>query len=263
MILYFSATGNSRWVAQQLAALTGDVLCNIADCLKEGCLPALPDGTERVGVVFPIHSWYVPAPVLDFLMKLHVPASAYRYAVCTCGDDVGKGMSRLAGHFPLDAAWSVQMPNTYVPMFPLDAPEVARKKVQEAHDRLPRIAKAVEAKERVWEVHEGGCPWLKTYVVQPLFVHCYIGIKAFRVDDSCISCGLCEEHCPVSAVRLSGGRPVWSDACIHCMACLHGCPAKAIQYGKGTRKKGRYRLDDYLPSFPSCDESRPCRSDMP
>ena len=61
MIVYFSATGNSRWVAQQLAALTGDVLCDIADSLKEGRLPVLPDDTERVGVVFPIHSWYVPA----------------------------------------------------------------------------------------------------------------------------------------------------------------------------------------------------------
>ena len=246
MIFYFSATGNSRWVAQQLAVLTGDSLCNIADCLKEGRLPVLPDDTERVGFVFPIHSWYVPAPVLDFLKKLEVPASDYRYAVCTCGDDAGKGMSRLAKHFPLDAAWSVQMPNTYVPMFQLDAPEVAREKVQEARTRLPHIAEAVQKKEHVWEVYEGGCPWLKTYVVQLLFTHYYIGTKAFRVDDTCISCVLCEKNCPVSAIRLVEGSPVWSDACIHCMACLHGCPEKAIQYGKGTRKKGRYRLADYL-----------------
>ena len=246
MIVYFSATGNSRWVAQQLAALTGDVLCDIADSLKEGRLPVLPDDTERAGFVFPIHSWYVPAPVLDFLTKLELPASVYRYAVCTCGDDAGKGMSRLAKHFPLDAAWSVQMPNTYVPMFQLDAPELAREKVQEARTRLPHIAEAVRKKEHVWEVYEGGCPWLKTYVVQPLFTHYYVGTKAFRVDDTCISCGLCEKNCPVSAIRLVEGCPVWSDACIHCMACLHGCPEKAIQYGKGTRKKGRYRLEDYL-----------------
>lgn len=246
MIFYFSATGNSRWVAQQLAVLTGDSLCNIADCLKEGRLPVLPDNTERVGFVFPIHSWYVPAPVLDFLAKLELPASVYRYAVCTCGDDAGKGMSRLAKHFPLDAAWSVQMPNTYVPMFQLDAPEVAREKVQKARALLPSIIEDIMKKDGEWDVREGGYPWLKTYVVQPLFTHYYIGTKAFRVDDTCISCGLCEKNCPVSAIRLADGRPVWSKACIHCMACLHGCPEKAIQYGKGTRKKGRYRLEDYL-----------------
>ena len=246
MIFHFSATGNSRWVARQLAALTGDEPCDIVDCLKANRLPALPDDTERVGVVFPIHSWYAPAPVLDFLSRLAVPTSAYRYAVCTCGDDVGKGMNRLAKHFPLDAAWSVQMPNTYVPMFNLDAQELARQKVENARTRLPRIAEAVLAKKQAWEVHEGGFPRLKTYIIQPLFIHYYIGTKSFQVDDTCISCGLCAKHCPVSAIRLVDGRPVWSDACIHCMACLHGCPENAIQYGKGTRKKGRYRLEDYL-----------------
>ena len=74
MIGYFSATGNSRWVAQQLAALTGDVLCNITDSLKEGCLPALPDDTERVGIVFPIQlpcSFVCPCFSLP-LCRVHV-----------------------------------------------------------------------------------------------------------------------------------------------------------------------------------------------
>ena len=39
MIGYFSATGNSRWVAQQLAALTGDVLCNITDSFRPTAMP--------------------------------------------------------------------------------------------------------------------------------------------------------------------------------------------------------------------------------
>ena len=95
-------------------------------------------------------------------------------------------------------------------------------------------------------MHEGSCPRLKTYVVQPLFIHYYIGTKAFRVEDACISCGLCAKDCPVSAIRLVDGRPVWGDACIHCMACLHGCPVNAIRYGTGTKKKGQYRLEDYL-----------------
>lgn len=246
MLIYFSATGNSRWVARQLAAQTGDELCNLTDVLRSGRRFVLPAGTERVGVVFPVHSWYVPAPVLSFLSTLVVPPAAYRYAVCTCGDDVGKGLSRLARRYPLDAAWSVQMPNTYVPMFDLDAPALARQKVDSAVARVARIARAVQRRECVWDVHEGGFAWLKTYVVYPLFKHFCIGIRAFRADDGCISCGLCEKHCPVSAVHLSEGRPVWNSSCIHCMACLHGCPTNAISYGKGTKDKGQYHLEDYL-----------------
>lgn len=246
MLFYFSATGNSRWAARQLATLTGDELFNILDFLKEGRLPFVPESAERVGVVFPIHSWYVPTPVLSFLSQIRVPATAYHYAVCTCGDDVGKGLARLSRHFPLDAAWSVQMPNTYVPMFNLDAPELARRKVADARSLLSVIAGSVVRKERAWCVHEGGFPRCKTYVVYPLFKHFCISTRAFRVDEACISCGRCEQGCPVSAIRLTDGRPVWNDACIHCMACLHGCPVNAIRYGAGTKKKGQYRLEDYL-----------------
>lgn len=246
MLFYFSATGNSRWVARRLAAETGEELFDITTFLKENRLPVVTGDVERVGVVFPIHSWYVPSPVLDFLSQIAVPASVYRYAVCTCGDDAGKALSRLSHRFPLDAAWSVQMSNTYVPMFCLDAPELARQKVENARERLSRMAEAVKHRERVWDVCEGSWAWCKTYAIYPLFKRFCIGTRAFRVNEGCISCGRCEQHCPVSAIHLTDGRPVWSDACIHCMACLHGCPTHAICYGKGTEKKGQYRLEDYL-----------------
>lgn len=34
MILYFSATGNSEYVAKKIAAETGDVTVSITDCYK-------------------------------------------------------------------------------------------------------------------------------------------------------------------------------------------------------------------------------------
>ena len=120
MILYFTATGNSRWIAELLAEAMHDTAVSIVDCLKQGSIPAGLSTADRLGIVFPVHSWYAPRVLIDFLSQLRLPDCCYRYAVCTCGDDMGKGMNRLAEHFPLDAAWSVAMPNTYVPMFDLD-----------------------------------------------------------------------------------------------------------------------------------------------
>ena len=107
MILYFTATGNSHWIAELLAEATHDTAVSIVDCLKQGLIPAELSKADRVGIVFPVHSWYAPRVLIDFLSQLRLPDCRYRYAVCTCGDDVGKGMNRLAEHFPLDAAWSV------------------------------------------------------------------------------------------------------------------------------------------------------------
>ena len=249
MILYFTATGNSHWIAELLAEATHDTAVSIVDCLKQGLIPAELSKADRVGIVFPVHSWYAPRVLIDFLSQLRLPDCRYRYAVCTCGDDVGKGMNRLAEHFPLDAAWSVAMPNTYVPMFDLDDEALCRKKIENARLAITSIVEDVIARKKAWNVHEGGAAWLKTYVVNPLFVRFIIGSKGFHVDEGCISCGICSKSCPVGNIRLVDGRPVWGKHCIHCMACLHFCPRKVIQYGKATQKKGRYLLGDYLCRF--------------
>ena len=68
-----------------------------------------------------------------------------------------------------------------------------------------------------------------------------------KADRSCTGCGLCARDCPAGTIRLESGRPVWGDHCYQCLRCLHACPRQAIQYGKGTEKKGRYCLGQYLP----------------
>lgn len=246
MILYFTGTGNSRWVAERLADATRDVAIALTDYIRRGTVPQGLADADAVGVVFPIHSWYAPRLLADYLSRLQLPHGSYRYAVCTCGDDVGKGMERLAKRFPLDAAWSVAMPNTYVPMFNLDEDALCRTKIMQARRAVALIAEAVIARKRVWQVHEGGAAWLKTYVLNPLFVRFIIEAKGFSVDEGCISCGVCGNACPVENIRLVDGRPVWGEACVHCMACLHACPQEVIQYKRATQKKGRYRLADYL-----------------
>lgn len=247
MILYFSGTGNSRWVAERLSEETGETLASIVDLMKQKT--AITEEllkVESLGIVFPIHSWYAPRILVDFLQQVHLPHHTYRYAVCTCGDDAGKGVQRLSKHFPLDAAWSVTMPNTYIPMFDLDNDALCYKKIKEAHSRISAIAKGVLNRKRVWEVHEGKAAWLKTYIVNPLFNHFVISPKGFRSDEGCTSCGACVSACPVNNIRLQEERPIWDRECIHCMACIHICPHEVIQYKNTTRQKGRYHLKKYL-----------------
>lgn len=246
MIFYFTGNGNSRWVAEQVAKATDDVAVNIADFIKG--YRSLQDISleDKVGIVFPVHSWYAPRVVVDFALQLQVPEGTYRYAICTCGDDVGKGMKRFSRHFAVQAAWSVQMPNTYIPMFNIDSQETAKQKIERAYRLIPQIATAINLRQQVWQVHEGALPWLKTYFINALFVKFSIRSKPFHVEDGCISCGICVNSCPVGNIKLQQGIPVWSDQCVHCMGCIHSCPQSVIQYGKSTKKRGRYHLAQFL-----------------
>jgi MinD superfamily P-loop ATPase len=65
--------------------------------------------------------------------------------------------------------------------------------------------------------------------------------RSFSVDDNCNSCGLCERICPIDAIELQNGRPVWvKKHCTQCLGCINRCPQRAIQHGTGTAKRGRY-----------------------
>ncbi len=242
MIYYFSGTGNSKWAARQLAKLTGD---EALDIVSEAA-PGITVGRgERVGLVFPIYSWGAPETVEKFAAGIKLDGEAYAYAVCTCGDDPGNAMEKLKKRFAWKAAWSLVMPNNYIPMFEVDSPAICESKLVMARERLDKIAGCINLRVRETDIVKTGIPLIKTAVVNPLFNAFAMSTLPFFADDVCNGCGLCERNCPAGAIKMKGAKPAWvKPRCFQCMACIHHCPQRAIQYTKATRTRGRYFLDD-------------------
>ena len=250
MIFYFSGTGNSKHVAEQLAAMLGERLVAIGEAVAEGTYTfALAEG-ESVGWVFPTYSWG-PAPVAaDFASRVQLQgcgADTYCYMVTTCGDEVGETVTMFAkslGNISLKAAFSVQMPNNYIllPGFDVDDKALERSKVEASAARVKAVAEAIGAKREIIDVVVG--PWrrLKSRLIYPLFRRFAMSDKAFAANaDVCTRCGLCARECPANNITLDGGSlPRWHGKCTMCLSCIHRCPVRAIEYGKATRSKGRY-----------------------
>jgi ferredoxin len=241
MIYYFSGTGNSKWIAQELARLTGDEMQSIAALLSDGPTAVIAEKDTRIGVVFPIYAWGAPLIVEQFCKLIKLASGAYPYVVCTCGDEAGKAILRLKKIFAYQAAWSVKMPNNYIAGFDVDSPELERKKISDAGERVKKIAEAVLAKSSVYDVNEGSGAGVKTALVRPMFNRFARATSRFSVDESCNACGLCARICPIQAIQLTDGKPVWvKKDCTQCMGCINRCPQRAIQIGSGTRDRGRY-----------------------
>ncbi|MEG1548148.1 MAG: EFR1 family ferrodoxin [Clostridia bacterium] len=241
MIFYFSGTGNSKWLAQQLGLMTNDNVTDIAPLMQDGASACSIGSTDSVGLVFPIYAWAPPRIMMEFIRNLKVESGAYIYAVCTCGDDAGHAMSKLKNHLPLKAEWSVSMPNNYIPMYEVDDPMVVASKIAAAKAKLLKIAEKINSRAEAADVNTGSMAALKTAIVNPLFTIFATSTKPFTVDKSCTGCGLCKSGCPQNVIKLVNGKPVWVQKhCIVCMACINRCPVKAIQYGEGTRNRGRY-----------------------
>lgn len=240
MIYFYSGTGNSKWVAEQLASRTGDVAVNM---IGQTSTPTM-DG-QPVGLVFPIYAWGVPEPVVDFVGMLSGNPE-FAFGVCTCGGEAGLAMERLNELFHLDSAYSVTMPNNYVMGSELESEDSAASIIAEAKAKLDRIANHITAKQPVWDVHTGNLAWLKSNLFNVGFNIAARRTSPFFVTDKCISCGQCARDCPAQTITMIEGRPHWGKKCYQCTACINLCPTRAIEYGKGTATRGRYRLEDYL-----------------
>lgn len=239
MILYFSGTGNSKHVAETLAELLGERLLSMESTCP---MPAMTED-EPLGIVFPVYAWGLPKIVEDYLADKRL-SSRFVWTAMTCGDDMGYADMVLAKLLkrPINAAYSLQMPNTYVclPGFDVDTPELAQKKMRETEDRLPRIAERIRKQESHTELTRGALPWLKTYVLRPLFNRFLVTDKYFKPTAACTSCGLCAKQCPAKDITIVAGRPAWQHVCCTgCLRCYHSCPQRAIEWGSFTKGKGQ------------------------
>lgn len=248
MIIYFSGTGNSRFLAKKLSKILEEKLLFIPHTAAESV--TLSD--ENLGIVCPVYSWGIPPIVLDFLARLSEEAfTALQgkkiWAVLSCGDETGKAPEMLDSALKkrglrLDAGWSVIMPNTYVllPGFDVDNKKLETQKLDHAADRIRQIATKIECSKWEFDFHYGPWPAVKTGVVYPLFKRWGISARKWRWTQECVSCGKCAEVCPVGNVAMQGGHPKWGSNCTSCLACYHVCPGHAIEYGTATAHKGQY-----------------------
>lgn len=252
MIVWFSGTGNSRFVAERLAADLGDRMLRLSPGLEQIC----PDD-RRVIWVCPVYSWGLPPHVRSAMRRVEVGSSGVvHHLVLTCGDDVGltpqmwrKDMQKRS--MTAGLAFSVTMPNNYVclPGFDVDSREVADAKLAQAPQRIGEISRLIAAwrvgMEAKDDVVRGRFAWMKTRVIYPWFVRYAMSPKPFRYTGACISCGKCAAVCPLCNVdmRHNDGRkyPEWGSYCALCLACYHVCPRHAVEYGSATESKGQYQ----------------------
>ena len=148
MIFYFSGTGNSKWIANQLSKEQQEDLFFIPDAWKNDTWEFSLREDEKIGFVFPVYSWAPPVIVQEFIRKLVLKGyqQQYLFFVCSCGDDTGLTRQVMekalaARGWRCNAGFSVIMPNNYVLFlgFDVDSKELEKKKLAEAVPALEKV----------------------------------------------------------------------------------------------------------------------------
>ena len=102
MIFYFSELATLKLsMARRIAAATGDVVSSIAECVAHRRFDFDASKERRVGFVFPVHFWGLPAIVAEFLEALTLADAG---VACIPSPPTARRPDRLAG-WPQKRCW--------------------------------------------------------------------------------------------------------------------------------------------------------------
>ena len=247
MILYFSGTGNSNYVAKRIADAPGDALVILNDRIKAGDTSPVETG-ERLIVVTPTYAWRIPRVVRDWLRKTELRGAKQVWFVMTCGSEIGnadKYNRELCTEKRLSCMGTAQivMPENYIAMFSAPQADEARQIVAKAEPSIDRAIAAIQSNQPFAPTRNKLYDRLMSGPVNPIFYKCFVKADAFTVSEACIGCGQCAKRCPMNNVTIKDGKPVWGRNCTHCMACICYCPKEAIEYGKKSVGQPRYHFE--------------------
>ena len=247
MVLYFSGTGNSRYVAQRIAEALGDELLSMNDRIKTGdASPVTSD--ERLIIVTPTYAWRIPCIVRDHLAETDFPGAKQVWFVMTCGSKIGNaaGYNRALcreKHLTYMGTAQIIMPENYIAMFNAPRSEEARQIVARAEPDIDRVISNIRAGQEFTPPRNNLYDRFMSGPVNPIFYSFFVKANAFTAGDACTGCGQCARLCPTNNITIQNGKPVWDGDCTHCMACICRCPAQAIEYGKKSLGKPRYHFE--------------------
>lgn len=227
MLFYYTATGNSLYVAKQL----DENPLSIPQLMKQDNLHF---EDETIGIVCPVFTGEMPRMVQEFLAKATFKTD-YFYWVSTYGKDdtvhAEFAQEKCAEQgIDLKFATSVLMVDNFLPAFNM-VEEMAMDKKEE--EQIARVKADIAARKTgIPQASEQG---------RQLYNHVKSmnanrppmpeGFSMLKVNgEACIGCGVCAQVCmrgvwaveDEKAVRLPGKE------CEMCLACAHACPQKAI-----------------------------------
>lgn len=230
-IFYFSSTGNSLYIAQELKKRIGGQMRYIPKYDGSG------EEFDKLYIVSPVYSFGLPKHVYELMPKLDKTKELVvilNYGGMAGGADYFCYKYAAELGLNIKSVFILKMPENFtvtftVPKFYLKG--VLKKSYKRINKVLTDVESGKHSLPKKRKTHE------ETYLKNKSNWH-LIG-KRFSVTDKCVRCGKCVSLCPADNIELIDGKIEFDDKCVACLGCYHRCPQKAIVY-LNKRKKDRY-----------------------
>lgn len=252
MILYFSATGNTKFIARLIADKIGDECLDLLARIKNN--DNSPIHSEKPFIICaPIYVCEMPRFMSKFLKNQEFTGNRDVYCIFTSGGYTGIAGSLAKGIFRrkkmnYKGQAEFKMPRNYIisDHYPLNDPEEIHKRIDTSRQKVDAVAESIKNGEILKTRYVFLFEKVVTLPFNPVWVKYKQQTKKFYTTDKCVGCGKCAKLCPLNNIKITDKRPEWIKSCAHCMACIGNCPFQAIEYGDKTQGKVKYNIEKYI-----------------
>ncbi len=243
MIIYFSATGNCKYIAKRIAEEMNDSYVSITE-IKDKII--LKDG-EQLGIITPTYFWRLPSIVDEFFENVIIEngKNSYIYYIATYGTTSGQTDYYVKKHLKkkglkLSASFNIKTVDNWTVLFSVNDKEKIDLTLKEELKQVYVIVHDIKEKKKIFINKDKKSLFLCGGAKH--FYRKARKTKHLHVNNDCIGCGLCEKICPTKAIKIVDNKPDWIlNECTMCFGCLHNCPKFAIQYDDKTQNNGQYK----------------------
>lgn len=231
-IIYFSGTGNTKLLAEELGRNLGIKPISIEENID---FEKFLDSLDRIVIMYPIYFSVPPIFLRDFINKYRKSFEnkeiiSIMSQMIYSGDGARVIEDFLPNSAKLIDTYHVNMPNNIpnMPFVPIATNGGNQRKTRRGLLKIQFISKNI--KNGIYRRRH--CSKFSILLGE---VQRKSGLKNERkkqkkvwVSDECISCGICEKICPVNNFHIED-KAVPEGRCTLCLRCENECPTKAIR----------------------------------
>jgi ferredoxin len=257
-IFYFSGTGNTWWVANELKKFLEEKKCKTTiHSIEKSSIKKdeqkIISQADYVGFGFPIYASDMPNFFKEFIKQIPSMKEKKAFVFTTMeafsGDGALTALRKLRRKdYQVNQAINIKMPNNVIlpyiffKNFPSHSQEQIQKRKKEAKEVIEKLAGKILSEEK-WI--QGRDPFsIATALIQRVPMR-LIGwsqwARNFYVErDLCIECMKCVDFCPTNNITFENDIFSWGNDCTMCLRCYNLCPKNAIQYKEATLNEEKY-----------------------
>jgi ferredoxin/flavodoxin len=249
-IVYFSPTGTTKKIVEAIAQGINYSTTEIVDITRpEGRKQQLQTSENELLVIgVPVYFGRVQANAIEWLNTIEARNTP---AVCVVVygnreyDDALLELKDTAvkvGGLPIACAAFIGEHSFSSSEAPLAAGRPDADDLSHAKSFGRKIRKKILSIPSINHIAEIAVPGKYPYIDMVDIKKMLSCIDFIAVNDSCLQCGVCAQHCPVGAIDFESSVSIDRRKCILCTACIKVCPENARKINNDMIKKAALRL---------------------